>query len=421
MKTKVGLTHEPKRKLPWMVYWFGEPDPETGKQSRHAKCFRYNREAREFQTAKQVELNHGSKRDHSEEVTLGRLLDQFWEARVANLGYKSQTGYKATIDGLRRCFGNDRMVAGITIRHAEAFMAGQKRRNGRPEPLSTWTRNQRVTHCRAIFGAAILWGYSVNCNPFKPLPGSGRSPLRVKAKSRPWHHLIPDEFDRMVTVVPSVKRRAAHWLMYGAGLRPGEVYNLTLDRIDLENRRVHVANRASTADVPPFTVKSAERAADSKERTVPIPEAAIPDVAAACKQAFKSGGFVVLSAERFAVVRCNWQLCRDGKPWGGRMEHRPWQNADMLNNLLRDTKGYLRKAGVELTAPFTLTTFRKSFAQNHADAGTPPRTLAKLLGHSKASVTMEFYNRVTDANERAAARTMDRILSKPGDRAVGAS
>ena len=47
-----------------------------------------------------------------------------------------------------------------------------------------------------------------------------------------------------------------------------------------------------------------------------------------------------------------------------------------MNNLLRDTKGYMRKAKVELTAPFTLTTLRKSFAQNHADAGTPPREAA---------------------------------------------
>ena len=80
----------------------------------------------------------------------------------------------------------------------------------------------------------------------------------------------------------------------------------------------------------------------------------------------------------------------------------------MLNNLLRNTKAYLRKAGIELTAPFTLKTFRKSFAQNHAGRGTPPRTLAELLGHSDVSVTMEHYNRVTDANKRAAAQTRTR-------------
>ena len=67
----------------------------------------------------------------------------------------------------------------------------------------------------------------------------------------------------------------------------------------------------------------------------------------------------------------------------------------MVNNLRRDTKAYLRKAEVELSAPFTLTTFRKSFAQNHADAGTPPKTLAKLLGHTDTRITTQYYNRVT--------------------------
>ncbi len=91
----------------------------------------------------------------------------------------------------------------------------------------------------------------------------------------------------------------------------------------------------------------------------------------------------------------------------------------MVNNLLRDTRGYLRKAGVELSAAFTLHTFRKSFGQNHADNATPPRTLAELLGHSDPMVTMEFYNRVTDANQRAAAATMDRLLGSASKLAVG--
>ena len=44
-------------------------------------------------------------------------------------------------------------------------------------------------------------------------------------------------------------------------------------------------------------------------------------------------------------------------------------------------------------------------------AGRPPRTLAKLLGHSNTRVTMQFYNRVTDANERAAAAAMGHLLA----------
>jgi len=168
-------------------------------------------------------------------------------------------------------------------------------------------------------------------------------------------------------------------------------------------------NRAATNDVPPFLVKADGQSAECKERSVPIQAAAIPDVTAALQLSFQSGGFVVITAERFQAVQTNWRLCRDGHGLSGH-GHRPWLNRDMLNNFLRNARGHLAKAGVELSAPFTLHTFRKSFAQNHATAGTPPRTPAKLLGNS-VEVRMQFYNRVTDANEREAAATMDRLLA----------
>ena len=82
----------------------------------------------------------------------------------------------------------------------------------------------------------------------------------------------------------------------------------------------------------------------------------------------------------------------------------------MMNNLLRDAKAYLRRTGVELDGSFSLTAFRKSFAQNLVEAGTPPRTLAKLLGHTNTRVTMQFYNRVTDAHDKAAVAAMDRLF-----------
>lgn len=418
MKTKVGVTHQPKRTLPWLVYWFGEPDAETGKQRRYAKSFKYKREAQTEQADRQSKMNDGAPRDKVADVTLGRLLDEFWAARVAALGYKSQTGYQATFDGLRGHFGKDRPIGRIQRQQAEAFMASQRRKGKSDAPLSSWTRRQRVTHCRAAFDAAIEWGYAIKANPFRPGRVRTNLPLRITAKSRQWHHLTTDQFDSLLGVVPSVHRRAGYWFMYGCGLRPGEMYNLTLDRIDLEARTVYIAAREATDTTPPFVPKSEDRSSEPKDRSIPIPLAAIPDITAACEQAFRSGGYVSLTPERYATVQVNWRLCREGKPWGGKKKHRPWQNADMVHNLLRDTKGYLRKAGIDLSAPFTLTTFRKSFGQNHADAATPPRTLAELMGHSKPSTTMEYYNRVTDANKKAAAETMDRLLGSVGRKAA---
>ncbi|RJP32203.1 MAG: hypothetical protein C4547_14390 [Phycisphaerales bacterium] len=128
-----------------------------------------------------------------------------------------------------------------------------------------------------------------------------------------WHHLTPEEFVKLLEAVPCARRRAMYWLMYGSGLRPGEVYNLTADRINLKALEVRVENRAATDEAPPFIVKSDDRSSDGKARTVPLAEAAVPDVAAAIKAAFKSGGFVALSPGRYDLVTESWRLCREGK------------------------------------------------------------------------------------------------------------
>ena len=178
-----------------------------------------------------------------------------------------------------------------------------------------------------------------------------------------------------MATVTSPQHRAALWLMYGCGLRAGEAYNMTNANIDMAKRRINVANRAATADIPPFVVKADGQSAESNERRVPIPEAAIADLTEAMRLAFRAGGFIVLTPVRFKRVQEYWRLCRAKKCWAGHA-WRPWLNRDMMNNVLRDTKVYLRRAEIKLAASFNLHTLRKSFAQNHANAGTPPSTLA---------------------------------------------
>lgn len=410
MITTVSLLHETQRGgRQHVVRWYGAPDPETGKQKRHGRSFNRRIDARKFQVEKQIELDLGGPRDPVD-ATLKALFSEFEKSRLAALSYASQNGYRNTTDQMLSYFGRQRKVRDLQRRHAEAFLVTRTRRDGRPGELSTWSKARHLIHCRAIFAAAVEWGY-VDENPFRAGKNAGNSPLRMNPKSRPWHHLTPDQFLRFLAVVPTARQRSAYWLMYACGLRPGEAYNLMVANVDLEARRVHVVNRSATDDVPPFTIKAEGQSSTSKERSVPIPEAAIPDLAEALRQAFKSGGLVLLTPERYRLVRKHWQRCRAHQPWGGHA-WRPWQNRDLTNNVLRDTKAFLRKAGIELTAPFTLHTFRKSFAQNLANAATPPRTLAQLMGHANTRVTSQWYNRVTDANERAAAEAMNRILTR---------
>lgn len=413
MKTSVSIYHESHRKNPWLVCWWGFPDDNTGKQKKHTKSFRYRRDAQDFRGEKQAELSVNGLPSPRKNATLRELIEQFEKARLSGLSYSSKVRYADTIAQLREHFGNGTLLTSITQQGAETFMATRKRRDGRSGSLSSWTKAQHLKHSRAMFGAAVDWGY-ITANPFVPRDrrrSSAKSPLRIRGRSRPWHHITPNEFSRLLRATPSVRRRTMYWLMYGCGLRPGEVYNLRTENIDLDGRRLHIENRQGTVDLPPFTVKADEASEETKQRSIPIPEAAMPDLTAAIRIALKSGGFISMTEQRFRFVQTNWRLCRAGQPWGRAKKCHPWQNRDMVNNALRDAKSDLRRSEIELTAPFTLATFRKSFAQNHANNGTSPKTLAKLLGHSNERMCLRYYSQVTDANERAAAQVMDDLLS----------
>ena len=117
-------------------------------------------------------------------------------------------------------------------------------------------------------------------------------------------------------------------------------------------------------------------------------------------------GFVALTPERYRGVSGRWKLHLADPA------HGLWNPREMTESAQRDIRRVLRRAKIKLDAPFTLTCFRKSFAQNHADAGAHPKTLAKLMGHSDPQMTMRFHNRVSDANIRAAATTMDRLFTR---------
>ena len=407
MLTAVSLLEEPRRgHKKFVVRWPSFPDPKTGKQRRYGKSFKSLHAAKLFQAEKIAEISRG---ENIEPVvaTLAELIEQFETSRLAALSHASRVSYQQTIKQLLAYFGGSHLVRAIERRHAEAFIATRRRCDG--GELAAWSLARHLIQCRAIFAAGKEWRFTQE-NPFRAVRGMGSSPLRMKPKSRPWQVIAPEEFKRFLAVIPDARRRAIYGLMFACGLRAGEAYNLTSANIDLKARRIYIRNRAATDTIPPFTVKADAQACVSKERCVPIPESIVPDLVAALKTAFKSGGFIALTPARFQLIQERWNLCRQGRPWGGH-EHRPWQNRDMANNAVRDAKNFFSKAGIQLTAPLTLSTFRKSYAQALANAGIPPRTLAELLGHSDTRVTTEFYSRVTEETTQRVAETMNRLLT----------
>jgi len=123
-----------------------------------------------------------------------------------------------------------------------------------------------------------------------------------------------------------------------------------------------------------------------------------------------------MTQRRWKVVQAKWHLCRQRKPYKlnaktGALEWGEWENRFMANNVLKDMRRHARKAGLQLVAPLSVHTLRKSFAQNHANHGTPSITLKALMGHASITTTEQFYLQASNENERAAARRYEGLLS----------
>ncbi|OHB65201.1 MAG: hypothetical protein A2Y77_08320 [Planctomycetes bacterium RBG_13_62_9] len=88
-----------------------------------------------------------------------------------------------------------------------------------------------------------------------------------------------------------------------------------------------------------------------------------------------------------------------------------WENRFMVNNVLRDMRVHAKRAEIEFDGEFTIHCFRKSFGQNHADAGTPIKTLQYLMGHSSEKTTLTYYVKVPKDHADKARETMQRILT----------
>jgi integrase/recombinase XerC len=164
----------------------------------------------------------------------------------------------------------------------------------------------------------------------------------------------------------ALRDRAALELLYGSGLRVGELAALTLDRIDLERERVLVIGKGS------------------KEREVPI------------------SGYAVEALEAYLQL--------------GRPEMAPEGSAHLFFNRRhkrfseRDIRSMVQRYGATLLPGRRVTphTLRHSFATHLLEGGADIRAVQELLGHASVATTQRYTHvsrrRLFEAYERAHPR-----------------
>jgi integrase/recombinase XerC len=141
---------------------------------------------------------------------------------------------------------------------------------------------------------------------------------------------------------------AALELMYGSGLRVGEVAGLTVDRIDLDRRRVMVMGKGA------------------KEREVPM-----SDYAADALEAYLHHGRPVLAPEGARELFHN----RRRKPFSS-----------------RDIRTMVQRYGGTVLPGRRVTphTLRHSFATHLLEGGADIRAVQELLGHASVATTQRY-------------------------------
>ena len=386
MITKIGLYRDPRKTKQWVVRWFGEYEPATGKEKRYSKSFKLKRDAEEFQSQQAMGFKQGQQRDNPDEITLKDFCSEWFRTKAAELRAESLKLYTYTVERLLSYFSPDMLLCKVRPISAARFIAELKPLKG--ENLSEWTRHKTLRHCKTMFRCAVTWEL-IPKNPFKDV----KAPRCVTHR---WHYLTPEEYKRLLTVAPSLMCKTAYTLAYTASLRFGELFSLTWGDIDFETGEVRIQNRPATATMPPFYVK------DHEARRIPIPKHTLDILTQLQTQASEGIPYVLFSEQQYKTVMAKWERYQ--------REKRPWRNRDTVNNVPREFKRHLRKAGITPNGTLSIHTLRKSCIQNWANE-LPINVTKELAGHSSIVTTQKYYLQVDEYHRAKAAAVIESLVS----------
>jgi integrase len=199
--------------------------------------------------------------------------------------------------------------------------------------------------------------------------------LRLPAEQgRRQRIAAPDEAARLIAALPEAQRAIWATAFY-TGLRVGELQALDWSHVDLEKNLIRV-ERSWDREAGFIEVKS-----DAGERTVPVPGALRPFLAA---RKLATGGSGLVFATRYG-------------------------NVFQPSNLRRDARRWWDKAGLASINPHEC---RHTYASLMIAAGVNAKALSTYMGHASISITLDRYGHLMPGNEAEAAELLDAYLAR---------
>lgn len=247
----------------------------------------------------------------------------------------------------------------ISVDHLVSFFKGKHLFEVAPEMIEKYkaTRlekvkpspiNRELACLKHMYTKAIAWGY-VKINPAKSVKLFKEPPGRLR-------YLKPDEVENLLKACPKHIRPVVVTAL-NTGMRRGEIFNLKWKHVDLDNRKLTVANSKN-----------------NESRVIPINQTLHQELSVLFDN--NKGEYVFLG--------------RDSQP---------------TKDIRTGFSAALKKAGIE---DFRFHDIRHTFGSHLVMEGVNLRTVQQLMGHKDIQMTMR-YSHLSHEHVQEAVEKLDRL------------
>jgi integrase len=357
---------------PW-YYAFEVKDPTTGKRRTIKKRgFKTKKDAEYAEAEAKSQWKKGTYLKPSN-IPFGEYLYQ-WLENKQNISDQTRYVNKGHIKNHINPLIGHLTLSELSPSNLETFISNLKKRN-----LSDSTVKKIYNVVNTALNAAVKREL-ISKNPLSLLESA---PKVGKSKIKCW---TPDDIKKFLNGFES-RYKIVYKIAIYTGMRMGEILGLTLDDVDLKNKRIYVRQ------ILDFNgkIKTGTKTLSSN-RMITIPDILLEDMKEQYKlieNEMKLGG-EDYNKERLFICTSK------GRPYRKQQLTKSWYKL-------------LEKTGVPRIRFHDL---RHTCASLLLSIGTHPKVIQELLGHSSIKITMDLYSHLMPNMQNDAVNALGKLLSE---------
>ena len=380
---KTWLRRNRKGSYVYYLRWTGEDGKERYQSLDHSD----KREAQRQRREKELELINNA--EQPEKIRLSELLEDYLERTRTQIEPSTAKAVIYCMKDFVAAVGNT-YADRIAYKHCERFQQYCVDKGLRPASVNT-----HIKLVKRIFSLAVKRG-QLEENPFTGIP-------LMKVPQKAARIFSRDEFEGILAVVPSAIWKARIMLAKTAGLRKGEILNLTVSDIDFAGGKVFAQPKEDTQYTWRWVVKDKDR------RELPLVDEVAQLLIDIQTELPEGQPYLLLPPQRYQYLM---RLKAKGK-----LKSEMCKCPDV--NFGRSWKTIFRKAGID---DGTFHDLRSTCITEWLEKGLLPHEVRKLAGHADIKTTMNYYvgirESLIDKARDASSAALGDVFSAPFVRAT---